>query len=176
MNTSTEGKSAPVYVVPYDPAWPGKFESEAKEIGRILAPWVIGSIEHIGSTAIPGMVAKPVIDIMVAVKSLDASRPAIQVARQMSYIYWPYKADVMHWFCKPSDSHRTHHMHMVPYNSQLWKARLGFRDSLRIDKKLAAEYAQLKISLADKYRDDREAYTESKSEFVSRVLKGVGLV
>lgn len=174
-NSVPEEKSAPIIVVPYDSSWPDKFESEQKVLERLLAPWIAGPIEHVGSTAVPGVAAKPVIDIMVAVASLDASRPAISAAKAAGYIYWPYKANVMHWFCKPSDAYRTHHLHLVPYGSSLWQARLGFRDALRADSKLAGEYAQLKYHLANKYREDREAYTASKSEFVHRVIKSIGL-
>ncbi|MDR0672452.1 MAG: GrpB family protein [Zoogloeaceae bacterium] len=152
-----------------------KFESERRVLAHVLAPWLAGPIEHVSSTAVPGLAAKPVIDIMVAVQSLDASRPAISAAEAAGYIYWPYKADIMHWFCKPSDAHRTHHLHLVPCNSRLWRARLAFRNALRANAELAQAYAQLKHSLASKYRDDREAYTESKSAFVHRVLESAGL-
>jgi GrpB-like predicted nucleotidyltransferase (UPF0157 family) len=175
-SSTTEEKSAPVIVVPYDSSWPDKFEREKQVLSHALAPWLACPIEHVGSTAIPGLAAKPIIDIMVAVENLDASRPAIQAAEASGYIYWPYKADIMRRFCKPSDAHRTHHLHLVPFGSGLWQARLGFRDALRADARLAQEYAQLKFSLASKYRDDREAYTQSKSGFVHRVLKSLGLV
>ncbi len=79
----------------------------------------------------------------------------------------------MHGFCKPSDAQRTHHLHMVPYGNSLWRARLGFRDALRADSRLAADYAQLKFRLADQYRYDREAYTDAKTEFVQRILEGL---
>lgn len=172
----SEGKPAPVIVVPYDPSWPDKFETERQILARLLAPWLAGPIEHVGSTAVPGLAAKPVIDIMVAVESLDVSRPAISVAEGAGYLYWPYKANIMHWFCKPSDAHRTHHLHLIPYGSHLWQARLGFRNALRANAPLAQEYAQLKYDLASKYRDDREAYTQSKAAFVRQVLESVGLV
>lgn len=68
---------APIAIVPYDTSWPGRFEEEAKELRRALATWLVGPVEHIGSTAIPGLVAKPVIDTMAGVETLDASRPAI---------------------------------------------------------------------------------------------------
>lgn len=160
---------APIEVVSYDSSWPDRFTSERAILARVLAPWVVGPIEHVGSTAIPGMVAKPVIDIMVAVQSLEASRAAIPAAAQAQYIYWPYKADVMHWFCKPSDAHRTHHMHLIPFESELWHARIGFRDALKADSGLAQEYAQLKVEMAARYRNDRELYTSSKADFVQRV-------
>lgn len=89
--------------------------------------------------------------------------------------YWPYRADVMHWFCKPSDTHRTHHLHIIPHRSRLCPTRLGLRDALRADSGLAAEYARLKLRLADQYRYDREAHTDSKTEFVQRVLESIGL-
>lgn len=174
--SAAEEKSAPVIVVPYDSSWPDKFECERQVLSHVLAPWLAGPIEHVGSTAVPGLAAKPVIDIMVAVEDLDVSCPAIPAAEALGYIYWPYKADIMHWFCKPSDAHRTHHLHLVPFGSRLWQARLGFRDALRADAALAQEYAQLKLGLASKYRDDREAYTQSKSGFVHQVLESLGLV
>jgi GrpB-like predicted nucleotidyltransferase (UPF0157 family) len=76
----------------------------------------------------------------------------------------------MHWFCKPSDEHRTHHLHIVPTGSDLWRARLAFRDRLRKDPLARAEYAALKNDLAERYHDDREAYTDSKTEFVQRIV------
>lgn len=103
------------------------------------------------------MPAKPVIDIMAPVHSLDASRPAIEAAASAGYLYASYKPDVMHWFCKPSLKHRTHHLHLVPKASLLWRQRLMFRDTLRADPALAQEYADLKLRLAEKDRFDREA-------------------
>jgi GrpB-like predicted nucleotidyltransferase (UPF0157 family) len=76
----------------------------------------------------------------------------------------------MHWFCKPSFSSRTHHLHLVPFGSELWEDRLLFRDYLRMHTSVAEEYAHLKRDLAERYRDDREAYTDGKGEFVKRIL------
>ena len=161
---------APVEVVPYDDAWPSKFEAERGLLESLLAKWLVGSIEHIGSTAVPGLPAKPVIDIMAPVKSLDGSRPAITTLVEAGYVYFPYKVDVMHWFCKPSPYYRTHHLHLVPINNPHWLQRLAFRDALLNKPKLATEYADLKYALAERFRLDREAYTESKTTFVDRVL------
>lgn len=107
---------------------------------------------------------------MAGVEALAASRAAISVLGELGYQYWPYKADVMHWFCKPSDEVRTHHLHLVPVASPLWQARLAFRDRLRADALARAQYAALKDELAMRYPDDREAYTEGKSEFVRRIV------
>ena len=81
---------APVEILQYDFTWPSRFERERALLETILAPWLAGPIEHIGGTAIPGMVAKPVIDIMAAVESLDASRGAISAATNAGYLYFPY--------------------------------------------------------------------------------------
>ena len=163
-------REAPVHIVPYDALWPGQFEQERLLLYRIIGEWVNGGIEHVGSTAVPGLDAKPVIDVMAGVLSLEASRDAISVLERNGYSYAPYRPDVMHWFCKPSFAFRTHHLHLVPYQSRLWKERLAFRDYLRSHSDVAREYAQLKYQLAEQYRFDREAYTEAKSEFIQRVL------
>ena len=168
----SRGPEAPVLLVDYDPAWPAAFESERGRLANVLGEWLTGPIEHIGSTAVPGLRAKPVLDIMAGVESLMASRAAIPAVSRLDYVHFPYRADVMHWFCKPSPAHRTHHLHLVPFGSPLWKERLQFRDALRNDPALAAEYAALKTRLADRYRDDREAYTDAKSAFISRALAG----
>ena len=162
---------AEVRVVPYDPAWPALFEAERVRLLEVLAPWLAGPIEHVGSTAVPGLIAKPVIDIMAGVRSLDASRGAIAEVERLQYQYWPYRCDVMHWFCKPGASFRTHHLHLVPHGSPAWQERIAFRDCLRDDATVAAKYAELKDDLARRYRRDREAYTEAKGPFIADVLK-----
>ena len=161
---------APVEVVAYDHSWPSKFEFERTLLEAVLAPWLVGQIEHIGSTAVPLLPAKPIIDIMAPVHNLELSRPAIKVAMEAGYVHYPYKAEVMHWFCKPSPSLRTHHLHLVPFGSLLWRQRLAFRDALRANAVLAAEYAELKLRLAAEFPRDREAYTDAKEPFVRRVL------
>ena len=167
------GSEAPVHIVAYDPAWPNLFEAEAIVLREVLGPWLAGPIEHVGSTAVPGLPAKPVIDIMAAVDSLDASRGALLPLGKIGYHYAPYRADEMHWFCKPSFSLRTHHLHLVPYRSPLWRERVKFRDCLRSHSAIAEEYAALKYRLADLHRFDREAYTEAKGPFIARVLQAL---
>jgi GrpB-like predicted nucleotidyltransferase (UPF0157 family) len=161
---------ARIHVVAYDSAWPALFRREQSLLQRALGDWVSGPIEHVGSTAIPGLVAKPVIDIMAGVESLAASEGAIAAASRLGYAYFPYKSDVMHWFCKPSPAFRTHHLHLVPFNSPAWRDSLAFRDTLRANPDIAAEYAALKLRLAKEYEFDREAYTEAKGPFIDRVL------
>jgi GrpB-like predicted nucleotidyltransferase (UPF0157 family) len=163
---------APIEVVKYNPQWPELFAHEQKLIAEALAQWLVGVPEHIGSTAVPGLAAKPVIDIMAPVAALASSKAAIAAAERIGYVYFPYKAQFMHWFCKPSPEHRTHHLHLVPAGSRLWRERLAFRDALRKDAALRAEYQALKFSLAAEHRHDRETYTDAKSPFISRVVQG----
>jgi GrpB-like predicted nucleotidyltransferase (UPF0157 family) len=134
---------------------------------------LVGEIQHIGSTAVVGLAAKPVIDIMAPVASLRESEAAIAAAGQLGYLHHPYRAEVMHWFCKPSPLVRTHHLHLVPFESPLWLERLAFRNALRANQALASEYAQLKLGLAEQFPGDREAYTQAKGPFVQRVLAAV---
>lgn len=172
---NTGDADAPVEIVAYDVSWPDQFEAERARLGEVIAAWLVGPIEHVGSTAVPGAAAKPVIDIMIAVRDLESSRPAIGALAASGYVYFPYRAEVMHWLCKPSASFRTHHLHLIPFRSELWNERLAFRDALRADPELLAEYVDLKVKLAAMYRWDREAYTEAKAPFVQRVLSLKGL-
>src|SRR5262245_17294751 len=116
------------------------------------------------------MPAKPVIDIMAGVRSLEDSRAAIREVVGAGYAYFPYRPDIMHWFCKPSAALRTHHLHLVPLGSKRWVECLAFRDTICRDAALAAEYAALKRRLAQTFKLDREAYTDGKAPFVQRVL------
>jgi GrpB-like predicted nucleotidyltransferase (UPF0157 family) len=163
---------APIDIAEYNPRWVEAFQLERRVLCDALAPWLVGMPEHIGSTAVPGLAAKPIVDIMAPVRSLEDARAAIAAATCAGYVYFPYRAEAMHWFCKPSPSARTHHLHMVPMGSRLWSERLTFRDALRADENLRAEYRHLKVALAAKYRHDREGYTDAKAPFIHRVLKG----
>ncbi len=161
-----------IELTPYNSKWPQAFATEKVMLESLIGDFVVGGIEHVGSTAIEGMLAKPVIDIMVGVKSLSESKTAIERLTP-HYCYYPYKADVMHWFCKPTPDIRTHHLHLIPFDSVLWHERLSFRDYLRENPEVAQEYAQLKLTLATKFQHDREAYTQSKWPFIQKVLASI---
>jgi GrpB-like predicted nucleotidyltransferase (UPF0157 family) len=160
---------APVEIVPYDATWTMRFQEETDILRRALATWLVGAIEHIGSTAVPGLAAKPVIDIMVGVQSLEISRPAIAAATEVGYCYVPYQAELEHWFCKPSPALRTHHLHLVPVGTPQWLRPIAFRDYLRAHADVASEYEALKRRLAHEHRLDREAYTQAKRPFIDRI-------
>lgn len=159
-----------IQLVAHDPSWAGRFADEALAIRAAIGPWLTGGVEHVGSTAVPGLPAKPVIDIMAGVADLDASRACIEPLAGLGYLYAPYRADVMHWFCKPDPAARTHHLHLVPTGSPRWQHVLSFRDLLRHDPAAAAEYAALKRTLAARFPDDREAYTDGKADLIARLL------
>ncbi len=118
----------------------------------------------------PGLAAKPVIDILAGVRSLEESRAAIEPLRALSYHWAPFEEEVMNWFCKPSPAHRTHHLHLMVEGSEAWREELLFRDVLRSEPETARAYEALKRRLAAELRHDREAYTQAKTDFVLGVL------
>lgn len=160
----------PIRLSPYDPAWPVRFEQERAVLEDSIGMWVIGGIHHIGSTAVPGLEAKPIIDILAGVRDLDESRACFEPLTRLRYMYAPYLPEEMHWFCKPHPSRRTHHLHLIPVDSKRYVDELAFRDRLRADAQIAAEYLTLKRDLARRFAHDREAYTDAKSDFVRRTL------
>ena len=159
----------PIQIHPYDEGWPARFEAEAQAIRAVIGPWVTGGIHHVGSTSVPDLAAKPIIDIQVGVGDLASSRPCIELLAGLNYLYAPYRAETMHWFCKPHPSRRTHHLHLVPTGSARFVDVLTFRDYLRTHPEAAAEYEALKRELATRHARDREAYTDGKSDLVARL-------
>lgn len=158
-----------VQLAAYNPMWPQLFAVEVPLLEAAIGLFITGGIHHIGSTAVPGLPAKPIIDIMVGVVDLDSALPCLALLRELSYCYAPYRPDLMHWFCKPDPAHRTHHLHLVAADSEQFRDKLAFRDFLRTHPDTAAEYADLKRGLAVTHRTDREAYTAAKTDFVLRV-------
>ncbi len=157
----------PVRLLPYDAGWPRRFEVERVALEEAIGEWVVGGIHHVGSTAVPGLEAKPVIDILVGVRDLETSRECFGPLAELDYLYAPYLPEEMHWFCKPDPAHRTHHLHLVPVDSKRYRDELAFRDLLRKDPDLASRYAALKQELAATHPTDREAYTDGKSDFIA---------
>jgi len=167
----TFGLDEPIRLTPYDPSWPDKFAEERAALDEAIGSWATGGIHHIGSTAVPGLDAKPIIDILVGVDDLEASRACFKPLTKLDYLYAPYRADEMHWFCKPQPSRRTHHLHLVPTDSGRFRDELAFRDRLRANPETTKEYAALKRDLAEQFADDRESYTDAKADFIKRVLE-----
>lgn len=174
MKTHAPIEDEAVAVVPYDSAWPARFDAEKELLDRAIGSLVSGGIHHVGSTAVPGLAAKPVIDILVGVEDLTSSRACFSKLAELGYQYAPYRTEEMHWFCKPSPAHRTHHLHLVPAGSRRYREELAFRDILRTRPDLAERYQALKQQLAIKHRNDREAYTEAKQSFITEALASDG--
>jgi len=165
-----------VLVVPYDPRWPELFSEEEAHLRECLPPELLGRIEHFGSTAVPGLAAKPIVDMLIEVTSLEETRsrvPSILEAQGYDYFWRPSFGDDVPpfyaWFIKrDAAGRRTHHLHMVEADFPSWE-RLLFRDRLIAHPELAAEYADLKRRLAEEHPGDRVRYTREKTEFVTRV-------
>ena len=156
-----------IEIVPYDPCWPSLFAEEAARLRQALPADLILGLEHFGSTAIPGLAAKPIIDILIAVRSLsDARERAIEPLEAIDYAFWydNPKTDRM-FFVKgmpPYGVRRTHHVHMTEMTGEMW-GRLAFRNHLRAHPADARRYERLKKGLVLRHRDDRDTYTEAKA-------------
>jgi GrpB-like predicted nucleotidyltransferase (UPF0157 family) len=159
-----------IRLVVHDPGWAARFEEERGLLAEAIGEWAPGGIHHVGSTAVPGLEAKPIVDILVGVRDLETARACFGPLADLDYLYAPYLPEEMHWFCKPDPAHRTHHLHLVPLDSRRFRDELTFRDRLREDPELSERYAVLKRELASRYREDREAYTEAKSAFIAAAL------
>ena len=164
----------PILVVPYDEAWPSLYEEERARIERAIGPWV-EEIEHVGSTAVPGLAAKPVVDIMVGVRSLEDSPVLVERLVGIGYEYVPEFERVLparRYFRKMREGRRTHQIHLVERsNAEWWDRHLLFRDYLRANPESAGEYARLKYELSERFSNDREAYTDAKTDFISEVVR-----
>jgi GrpB-like predicted nucleotidyltransferase (UPF0157 family) len=164
-----------IELVAYDPDWPERYQREASRLRHALDPSLILGMEHIGSTAIPGMSAKPIIDILIMVRSLSlAQQLAVAPIVALGYLFWETnpKPDRM-FFVKglpPLGTGRTHHVHLAEPESEP-TASIPFRDYLRSHDEASRRYAQLKQELASTYRSDREGYTAAKSTFVQEILR-----
>ena len=101
LYTNSRTMTTPVRIAAYDPGWDAQFEAERAGLQECIGPWIIGGIHHVGSTSVPGLPAKPIIDIMAGVESLDRSRPCIEKVASLNYLHALYLGDEMHWFCKP---------------------------------------------------------------------------
>jgi GrpB-like predicted nucleotidyltransferase (UPF0157 family) len=164
-----------IEVVPYDPDWPRRFEAERERLEEVLAPWLSGGIHHIGSTAIPGIAAKPIIDMMAGVASFEEARAAYGPLEAAGWVHTPHRPSIAHRFAKPSAEASEFGVHLTEPGSDLWRERLAFRDALRADPELAAEYEALKLRLAREHPNKPQAYTDGKRVFVGRVLAEAGL-
>lgn len=157
----------PVLVIEYEREWPRRYEEEEGRIVAALGELAVG-IEHVGSTAVPGLGAKPIIDIMVGVARLEDGERCVGPLERLGYEYRG-EAGIPGRLFFGKGRPRTHHVHVTEHGSDFWERLLLFRDFLRAHSRMAAEYHNLKKELAARYRSDREAYTEAKTHFIRSV-------
>ncbi len=165
------GSPLPVVIVPYQMEWPIFFEQEANRIQAAIGIFV-STIQHIGSTSVPGLAAKPIIDILVGLKSLEDTPHFVPPLIQQGYRYFPEHETTFperRYFSRIQDNNHGYHLHMVEPGSLFFQRHLAFRDYLRNHPATAAEYAELKLDLAAKFGSDREGYTSAKSAFIQKI-------
>ena len=160
----------PIEVVAYDQRWVELFAVAERELRVGLAPFVV-EIEHIGSTAVPGLAAKPVIDIQVGVRTLDDSAKIVAALESLGYEYVPEdELPNRRYFRRWANGRRSHQVHLVERsNTDWWYRHVRFRDLLRNHDDDRDRYAELKRKLASTHRNDRRAYTDGKSHFVRAI-------
>jgi GrpB-like predicted nucleotidyltransferase (UPF0157 family) len=163
--------AAPVVIVDYDPRWPATFASLADRLAAALGSLAVG-IEHVGSTAVPGLAAKPIIDLDVVIAS-RADLPA--VIDRLRLLGYDHEGDLgvpgRDAFASPPGG-PSHHLYVCPAGSPALARHLALRDRLRADPEAAGAYGDLKRSLAARFGHDRAAYTDAKSAFIEALLAG----
>jgi GrpB-like predicted nucleotidyltransferase (UPF0157 family) len=159
----------------YNPQWPVQFVAERDRLLSLL-PGSFPSIEHIGSTAVAGLPAKPIIDIMAGVSAIceaDALMEPLCAHGYVTFAEFNATLSDRRWLMRHSSGKRTHHLHLVIFGSRSWNQHLRFRDVLRTDAAVAESYRRLKEDLGEQFRHDRDAYTNAKTEFISEILAKV---
>jgi len=157
-----------VAVVSYDPRWPALFGAEAARLGHALGETAV-RIEHVGSTAVQGLAAKPVIDIQISVPALEPATPYAEPLEGLGYGNWRDVHEPDHRFCR--DEPRRHHVHLVVAGSAVESGRPLFRDYLAVNAEVRRAYAELKVASARAFGHDRDRYTSAKKGFIESTLR-----
>ena len=167
----------PVTIVDYDPAWQNLFAAQRDRLTILLSRWLCEPVEHVGSTAVPGLAAKPIVDIVAPVTSLADARYALSTLEQDGWLHWSTdpSSSWRLWFLRPQPATRTHHLYLIQHDHPRVRELRAFRDALRADGGLRERYQALKRHLAKAFHDDREAYTHAKAAFVADTLRQNGI-
>lgn len=160
----------PIKLSDYDPRWPEAFELERSNLAKLLGDRVV-AFEHIGSTSVPGLCGKPIVDISIAVRALDDALPCMELMSPLGYVQIP---------CADSDRYDlwrlngkempTHIAHFMQVGTPAWIRPIAFREALRADAQLAHEYADLKRRLAEALHDDIRTYGQQKTDFIQKTV------
>ncbi len=160
-----------VQLSPYSEEWAVKFQYEKYQILNVIGG-EISAVEHIGSTSVKGLTAKPIIDIMVGIDDLDRTEILIEPLSKIDFEHVPKPGLTQRrFFRKGLWGRGTCHLHVCEFQGKEWNEKLLFRDYLRNRPQAAEEYAQLKSELAVKYKFDRPAYTEHKEPFIRKIIQ-----
>ncbi|MBP1822981.1 GrpB-like predicted nucleotidyltransferase (UPF0157 family) [Mycobacterium sp. OAE908] len=167
----------PVTVIEYDPHCPSQFAEQRDQLTHLLKPWLGAPAEQVGSTSVPGLAAKPVIDILAPVTALAEARAAVSVLENDRWLNWPTDPNGRWrlWFLRPRPEARTQHPYLVQRDDPHVAELRVLRDALRAYRGLRDQYGALKRRLANAFRDDREAYTRAKTHFIDRTLRAGGV-
>jgi GrpB-like predicted nucleotidyltransferase (UPF0157 family) len=166
-------KQPALIIAAYSPEWPREFDRERAALAAALAPLPV-HIEHIGSTSVPGMSAKPIIDIMLGAPSLEEVEARMATIEQLGYEHLPEMRELMpdnRFFAKPATLPRRFHLHAVEYDGEFWRDHIAFRDMLREDSQLAAQYVALKSRLAREFKLQPKRYTDAKGPFINAAVQ-----
>lgn len=166
---STNPVPKPVYVVEYDASWPATFGSIREQIDQALQDVAI-AIEHVGSTSVPGLAAKPVIDMCIVVRRDDVPK-AIELLATLGYVHVGNQGIVDREAFKHSSNKPARHLYVTPDDSAELHRQILFRDYLRANPEVAKQYGELKKKTAEQYRNDRVAYTDAKTGFIVDVIQ-----
>jgi GrpB-like predicted nucleotidyltransferase (UPF0157 family) len=166
---SPEERAEPVVIVPYDPAWAAAFELLRDLVAPVLGELAAG-IEHVGSTAVPGLAAKPIVDIDVVIRHADDLGEVAQRLATLGYTHLGDLGIVGRDAFRARPELPRHHLYVCAAGSAALQAHLTLRDALRADPELAAAYGAAKRELAERFRDDRDSYAEGKTAFITSVL------
>jgi len=165
----TDIKRRKVEVVPYDETWKAKFELEEDRLRNLLGDLIV-NVHHIGSTAIPGIYAKPVVDILVEVKEINKVDEFNPGMKQLGYLVkGEFGISGRRFFIKGTEENRTHHVHVYEVGDVEVGRHVNFRDYLKLHPDVAVEYSQLKTKLADQYPYDIDAYMYEKQRFIKDI-------
>lgn len=163
-----------IEIVEHDEQWEALFAREKRRLEPALSHWLVAPIEHIGSTAVAGLSAKPIIDMLGLIANHDAFAAAARPLRELGWVHAPEPEDEpgRRWsWCFPSIATRTHHLHVVEMRSSAWRDWIVFRDYLRAHPEVARDYARIKIDLAQADNTDRPRYRSGKAPFIHDVLR-----
>ena len=159
-------------VSPYYAEWPGVFRGIRDELIAVFSPFAV-AVEHIGSTSVPGLAAKPVIDVLLGAHALTDIESRIGPLGELGYAYiskYEREIPMRRYFVKSPAASLRVHVHGVEIDSPIWREHLAFRDALRGDSDLRARYQALKLRLAEAFADDKSAYTAAKGPFIQSVI------